>query len=96
MPHFNEPEAAEEAVLEAARRVAGHKKGLLQRIRKSASPEDAAVLGAALTALGAIGSARSEEFLSKLADGKTPQGEAAAKALEALRARLAQASAPKI
>lgn len=95
MKRFNEPEAAEEAVLEAARRAVGQKKGLLQRMRKSGAPEDAAALGAALTALGAIGSARSEEFLSKLAEGKSPQGEAAAKALEALRARLAQAPAPK-
>jgi HEAT repeat protein len=95
MTRFNEPEAAEEAVLDVARRAADLKKGLLQRIRKSATPEDAAILGAALTALGAIGSARSDEFLSKLAESKSSQAEVAAKALEALRARLAQAPAPK-
>jgi HEAT repeat protein/Tfp pilus assembly protein PilZ len=93
MRSFQEPEAAETAVLEAARRAAGHKKGLLQRIRKSAVADDAAVVGAAVTALGAIGAARSEEFLSKLAEGKTPHAEAAAKALETLRARLAQSQA---
>ncbi|MGE5256407.1 MAG: HEAT repeat domain-containing protein, partial [Hyphomicrobiales bacterium] len=95
MTRFTEPEAAEEAVLDVARRAADHKKGLLQRIRKSATPEDAAILGAALTALGAIGSDRSDEFLSKLAESKSSQAEVAAKALEALRARLAQAVAPK-
>jgi HEAT repeat protein len=95
MPRFKEPEAAEEAVLDVARRAAGPKMGLLQRIRKSADSGDAAVLGAALTALGAIGSARSEEFLSKLADSKSPQAEAAGRALGALRARLAQAPEPK-
>jgi hypothetical protein len=47
-------------------------------------------VGAAVTALGAIGSARFEELLSKLAEGKTPQAEAAAKALKALRAGLAE------
>jgi len=92
MRSFHEPEAAEAAVLETAQRAAGHKKGLLQRIRKSAAADDAAIVGAAVTALGAIGSARSEEFLSKLAEGKTPHAEAAAKALEALRARLAGGS----
>ena len=95
MTRFHEPEAAEEALLDVARRAAGQKKGLLQRIRKSATPEDAAILGAALTALGAIGSARSEEFLAKLAESKSPQAEAAAKALGVLRTRLAQAPAPK-
>ena len=89
MRSFHEPEAAEAAVLETAQRAAGHKRGLLQRIRKFAAADDAAIVGAAVTALGAIGSARSDEFLSKLAEGKTPHAEAAAKALEALRARLA-------
>lgn len=88
MTRFNEPEAAEEAVLEAARRAAGQKKGLLQRMRKSAAAEDAAVLGAALIALGAIGSARSGEFLSELVQSRSPQADAAAKALSVLQARL--------
>jgi HEAT repeat protein len=88
MPRFNEPQAAEEAVLEVARRAVDQKKGLLQRIRNPADSGDAAVLGAALTALGAIGSARSEEFLSKLADSKNPHTEAAAKARHALQMRL--------
>ena len=89
MRSFHEPEAAEAAVLETALRAAGHKKGLLQRIRKSTVADDEAIVSAAVTAIGAIGSDRSVEFLSKLAEGKTPQAEAAAKALEALRARLA-------
>jgi HEAT repeat protein len=89
MRSFHEPEAAEAAVLEVVLRAAGHKKGLLQRIRKSAVADDAAIVGAAVTALGAIGSDRSVEFLTQMAEGKTPHAEAAAKALESLRARLA-------
>jgi hypothetical protein len=90
MRSFHEPETAEAAVLETALRAAGHKKGLLQRIRKSVVADDEAIVGAAVTALGAIGSARSEGFLSNLAEGKTLHAEAAAKALETLRARLAE------
>jgi HEAT repeat protein len=94
MRGFHDPEAAEAALLEAASRAAGHKKGFLERIRKSAVQQDAAVVGAAMTALGAIGSTRSEEFLSKLAGSKTPHTEAAAKALGILRARQAQGAVP--
>jgi HEAT repeat protein len=96
MRGFHDPEAAEAALLEAASRAAGHKKGFLERIRKSAAEEDAAVVGAAMTALGAIGSTRSEEFLSKLAESKTPHTEAAAKALGTLRARRAQGAVPRV
>lgn len=95
MRGFHDPEAAEAALLEVASRAAGHKKGFLERIRKSAVEEDAAVVGAAMTALGAIGSTRAEEFLSKLADGKTPHAAAAAKALGALAARRAEGSGPR-
>jgi HEAT repeat protein len=90
MRSFREPEVVEAAVLEVALRAAGHKKGLLQRIRKSVTADDEVILGAAVTALGTIGSDRSVEFLSKQAEGKTPHTEAAAKALEAMRARLAE------
>jgi hypothetical protein len=38
-----------------------------------------------------MGTARSEPFLAKMAEGKTPHAAAAAKALEALRARSAAA-----
>lgn len=38
-----------------------------------------------------MGTARSEPFLAKKAEGKTPQAASAAKALEALRTRLAAA-----
>ncbi len=87
MKGFPEPGAVEDAVVEVARRAAGRRHGLLKRLRKSDDPENAAVLAAAVAALGNIGGARSEEFLARLAGSRNPQASAAAKALEALRTR---------
>jgi HEAT repeat protein len=87
MKSFKDRERVEAAVLEVAQKAAGHKKGILQRIRKSGDPDEAKVLSAAISALGAMGTARSEPFLAKMAEGKTPHTAAAAKALEALRTR---------
>jgi len=94
MKSFKNRDRVEAAVLDVAQKAAGHKKGILQRIRKSGDPDDAKVLAAAISALGAMGTARSEPFLAKMAEGKLPQAPAAAKALEALRARLADAPPP--
>ena len=87
MKSFKDRDRVEAAVLEVAQKAAGHKKGILQRIRKSGDPDDAKVLSAAISALGAMGTARSEPFLAKMAEGKTPHAAAAAKALEVLRTR---------
>ncbi len=91
MKSFKDRDRVEAAVLEVAQKAAGHKKGILQRIRKSGDPDDAKVLSAAISAFGAMGTARSEPFLAKMAEGKTPHAAAAAKALEALRTRSATA-----
>jgi HEAT repeat protein len=91
MKSFKDRDRVEAAVLEVAQKAAGHKKGILQRIRKSGDAEDAKVLTAAISALGAMGTARSEPFLAKMAEGRIPQAPAAAKALEAVRTRLAAA-----
>ena len=89
MKSFKDRDRVEAAVLEVAQKAAGHKKGILQRIRKSGDPEEAKVLTAAISALGAMGTARSEPFLAKIAADKTPHAAVAAKALEALRTRSA-------
>jgi HEAT repeat protein len=94
MRAFADPGAVEQAVIDVALRASGRRKGLLQRIRKSAETEDATVLAAAVAALGAVGSEAAEAFLAKLAEGKAGPAEAASKALEALRARKAGASHP--
>jgi len=91
MKSFRDRDRVEAAVLEVAQKAAGHKKGILQRIRKSGDPDEAKVLSAAISALGAMGTARSEPFLAKIAEGKSPHAAAAAKALEALRTRSAAA-----
>ncbi len=94
MKGFPEPGAAEDAVVEVARRAAGRRHGLLKRLRRSDDPENAAVLAAALTALGNIGTGRSEEFLTRITDSRNPQAQAAEKALEALRARSGATTEP--
>ena len=91
MKSFKDRDRVEAAVLEVAQKAAGHKKGILQRIRKSGDPEEAKVLTAAISALGAMGTARSEPFLAKIAADKTPHAAVAAKALDALRTRSAAA-----
>lgn len=88
MKELKDPGAVEDAVLGVALRAAGQRKGLLKRLRKSDDPEQAAVLAAALTALGAIGSARSQDLLARLAGSRNPQAEAATQALKALNTRL--------
>jgi HEAT repeat protein len=87
MRAFADPRALEQALLDTAMRAAGRKKSLLDRIRKPPEAEDAAVLGAAVAALGAVGSAPAEAFLVKLIGDKSGATDAAAKALGILRAR---------
>ena len=87
MRAFADLHPVEQALIETAMRASGRKKGLLQRLRKPGEAEDAAVLGAAVAALGAVGTAPAEALLSDLASGKSAATDAAAKALELLRAR---------
>jgi hypothetical protein len=91
MKSFKDRDRVEAAVLEVAQKAAGHRKGILQRIRRTGDPDEAKVLAAAISALGAMGTGRSEPFLAKMAEAKVPQAPAAAKALEALRTRSAAA-----
>ncbi|MDH3877545.1 MAG: HEAT repeat domain-containing protein [Desulfobacterales bacterium] len=89
-------QAVEESLLEIARMINGQKKGILKRLKKSASPHQTAILSAAIATLGKIGTANSEAFLKKMAGTKTAQAEAARKAVESIRQRYAkqQAGAP--
>jgi HEAT repeat protein len=86
MRAFADLRPVEQALIETAMRASGRKKGLLQRLRKPGEAEDAALLGAAVAALGAVGTAPAEAFLSDLVSGKSAATDAA-KALELLRAR---------
>jgi HEAT repeat protein len=86
----------EESLLEIAKMINGQKKGILKRLKKSASPHQTAILSAAIATLGKIGTVNSEAFLKKIAGSKTAQAEAARKAVESIRQRYAkqQAGAP--
>ena len=70
-------QAVEESLLEIARMINGQKKGILKRLKKSASPHHTAILSAAIATLGKIGTVNSEAFLKKMAGSKTAQAEAA-------------------
>jgi HEAT repeat protein len=82
-----QPERAEAAVLDLARRMSDHGRGLFQRFRKSKNPAQSSLLAAAVHTLGQIGSLPSENFLLKLAGSKSPVAQAAAKAAETIRQR---------
>jgi HEAT repeat protein len=89
-------QAVEESLLEIVQMINGQKKGILKRLKKSASPHHTAILSAAIATLGKIGTVNSEAFLKKMASTKTAQAEAARKAVESIRQRYAkqQAGAP--
>ncbi|MFO7710033.1 MAG: hypothetical protein R6V84_17840 [Desulfobacterales bacterium] len=91
MKRLREPAQVEQALLEIAENATGQKKTILGRLRRSEEPDGSAVLGAAIGALGALGSQRAEEFLNRFADGKSPHASAARKALDALHTRLQSA-----
>jgi hypothetical protein len=86
-------QAVEESLLEIARMINGQKKGILKRLKKSSSPHHTAILSAAISTLGKIGTASSEAFLKKMAGTKTAQAEAARKAVESIRQRYAKQQA---
>jgi HEAT repeat protein len=83
-------QSVEESLLEVARTINKRKKGILQRLKKSATPHHTAILSAAIVAMGKIGTANSETFLKKIAGAKTAQAEAARKAIEDIRLRYAK------
>ena len=89
-------QAVEESLLEIAQMINKRKKGILQRLKKSATTHHTAILSAAIATLGKIGTANSEAFLEKVAGSKTAQSEAARKAIEGIQQRYAkqQAGAP--
>jgi HEAT repeat protein len=96
MDNLKNIQAIEDAVLYIAQVNSGQKKGIFKRLKKSSSTRPKSVLSAAIATLGKIGTSRSEAFLDKLAGGKTPQAEAARKAVESIRLRYSkqQADAP--
>jgi HEAT repeat protein len=81
------PERAEAAVLDLARRMANHGRGLFQRFKKNKNPAQSTLLAAAVHTLGQIGSPCSEHFLLKLAGSKSPVAPTASKAAETIRQR---------
>ncbi len=89
MKSFHEPQRVEAAILEIAEKAAGRRKSLLQRLRKAEEPDDSALLGVVISALGAIGTQPAAAFLARTCEGKTAQAPAARKALDLLQARLA-------
>ena len=88
--------AIEEAVIECAELLSGQKKGIFQRLKKASSPHQNSILSAVISTLGKIGTTHAEGFLEKLAGAKTPQADAARKAVESIRLRYAgqQTGAP--
>ncbi len=77
----------EDTLLELAGQLAGQKKGLLQRFKKSAGSDSSIVLSAVIATLGSIGTVKSEKFLEKMATGKSPQAEPAQKAANHIKLR---------
>ena len=80
----------EEVILDTAQVISGQKKGILQRLKKTSSPEEKSILSAAIATLGKIGTSRSEAFLDKLAGAKTAQAQAAREAAQNIKLRYAK------
>ena len=87
---INNIQAIEAAILGIAQVINGQKKGLLQRLKKSSSTPQTAILSTAIAALGKIGTPHSVAFLKKLAGSKTAQAEAARKAMQSIQLRYAR------
>jgi len=84
LPHYA---GVEETILDIAVDLSDQKKGLLKRFKKSSAKDQSIVLSAAVTALGNIGSAKSESFLEKLGSSKSPHAESAQKAANNIKLR---------
>jgi HEAT repeat protein len=83
-------QAIEAAILGIAEATGNQKKGLLQRLKKTASTPQTAILLAVIAALGKIGTPQSMALLGKIAGSKTPQAEAARKAAQSIQLRYAR------
>jgi hypothetical protein len=79
----------EDAVLQVGHRALDSTKGILHRLKsKDQAAEQSAVLAAAVTILGNIGSLKSREFLTKLTKSKSSHAQEAQKALDSIKQRL--------
>jgi HEAT repeat protein len=78
---------AENIILTLVRKLSRHNQGLFRRLKKSIGPDQSDVLAAAITALGKIGTDKSESFLEKLAGSKSPQAEPAQAAANHIKLR---------
>ena len=80
-------EQVEDTILEIAQEISNQEKGLLKRLTKSADSEQTGILSAAISTLGKIGGSKSDAFLVKLANSKSPQTETAQEAIDSIRDR---------
>jgi len=77
----------ENIILTLVRKLSYRNKWLFRRLKNSFDPVQSDVLSAAITALGKIGTDKSESFLEKLAGSKSPQAEPAQAAANHIRLR---------
>jgi len=90
MKLFKKPIEVEETILEHARKIGSHKRGFLNRLKKTRDPEHKALIEASLTTLANIGGTLSLSFLQNLAGGKDSIADTARKAAAVLQQRLAE------
>jgi HEAT repeat protein len=90
---FRNLAVVEDTILDTAQKASDQKKGFLQRLKKTGENDNAAILSAAIAALGKIGTPKSEGFLAKLAGSKTSQADPAQKAVENIKLRYAKQEA---
>jgi HEAT repeat protein len=88
IPQITNHSRAEDTILEIARGLSNQKKGLLKRFRKASVSDQSKVLTSAISTLGYIGTAKSELFLEKLAEGKSAVAECAQKAANNIKLRV--------
>ncbi|MCP4630161.1 MAG: hypothetical protein GY850_42625 [bacterium] len=77
----------ESIILSLVRRLTYRNKWLFRRLKNAIEPAQADVLSAAITALGKIGTDKSESFLEKLAVSNSPQAEPAQAAANHIKLR---------
>ncbi|MGD9011263.1 MAG: HEAT repeat domain-containing protein [Desulfobacterales bacterium] len=83
-------QSIESAIVSIAQQINSQKKGLLQRLKRSSSPPQTAILSAAIATLDKIGTPHSVAFLEKLAGSRTEQAEAAREAMQSIQSRYAR------
>jgi HEAT repeat protein len=87
IPHIPNHAEVEDTILEIAGKLSSHKKGLLKRFKRSGTNDHRIPIAAAVTALGNIGTAKSEPFLEKLAGSRSLHAESAQKAANSIKLR---------